>query len=393
MRLSPAGRDEARGAAAKGTEGRVMAEQQAEQLKVLVVGLGHMGLAHAKAYDRLDGYTLAGLCSRGIAGREDLPAAWADVPRFADFHEALAAVKPDVVAVCTWPNTHAEFAIAAFEAGAHVFLEKPIAQTVADSERVVDAAKRAGRKLLVGISPPHSPMWIKMEALARTLGKPLVMRMNLNQQSIGPAWNWHRDLMGSASPVVDCGVHYVDAMCAMTGARPIKVHAIGARMTEDIPPGMYNYGQLQVIFDDGSVGWYEAGWGPMISQTAFIVKDIIGPKGSVSVLSPETVPPTPKGATVATSSEISTHSKIRPLRLHHAAIGPANELIEGDEDIEIEDVLTHDQICDRKQQALLDAIRENRDMSEHMRRAVDSMRIVLAADESIREGRLVELAS
>ncbi|MEZ5863972.1 MAG: hypothetical protein R3D25_07835 [Geminicoccaceae bacterium] len=163
-------------------------------------------------------------------------------------------------------------------------------------------------------------------------------------------------------------------------------------MTEDIPPGMYNYGQLQVIFDDGSIGWYEAGWGPMISQSAFIVKDIIGPNGSVSVLSPETVPPTPQGATSATSSEISTHSKIRPLRLHHAALGPRNELLRGDEEIVIEEMLNHDQICDRKQQSLLDAIVEDRDMSDHMRRAVDSMRVVLAADESIRTGQLVELA-
>ena len=360
-------------------------------LRVLVVGLGNMGLSHAKAYDRLEGYELAGLCARTIAGRTDLPAEWADVPRFADYTEALTKLRPDVVAVCTWPNTHAEYAIAAFEAGAHVFLEKPIAQTVDEAEQVVAAAQRAGRKLLVGLSPPHSPMWIKLEELAKTLGKPLVMRMNLNQQSIGPAWNWHKDLMSSASPIVDCGVHYVDAMCAMTGARPIKVHAIGARLTDEIAPDMYNYGQFQVVFDDGSIGWYEAAWGPMLSQTAFIVKDIIGPKGSVSVLSPEQVPRTETGATSATSSEIGTHSKIRPLRLHHAALGPDNSIVRGDEDIEIEEKLSHSELSERKQLYLLNAIRNDTDMSEHMQRAVDSLRVVLAADESIRTGQQVLL--
>lgn len=363
----------------------------ARKLRVLVVGLGHMGMSHAHAYERLDGYELAGLCARGIAKRDDLPAAWADVPRFADYRQALTAVQPDVVAICTWPNTHAEYAIAAFEAGAHVFLEKPIAQTVEEAEQVVAAARRANRKLLVGLSPPHSPMWIRLEEKARSLGKPLVMRMNLNQQSIGPAWNWHKDLMASASPIVDCGVHYVDFMCAITGARPIRVHAIGARLSDEIAPDMYNYGQLQVVFDDGSVGWYEAGWGPMMSQTAFIVKDIMGPKGAVSVLSPEIVDPTPAGATTAISSDIHTHSKIRPLRLHHAEIGPGNSLLRGDEDIEIAERLDHTQLCERKQTYLLNAILNDTDMSEHMRRAVDSMRIVLAADESIRTGRVVEL--
>ena len=45
---------------------------------------------------------------------------------------------------------------------------------------------------------------------------------------------------------------------------------------------VYNYGHLHVTFDDGSVGWYEAAWGPMISETAFFVKDVMSPKGSVS---------------------------------------------------------------------------------------------------------------
>ena len=42
--------------------------------------------------------------------------------------------------------------------------------------------------------------------------------------------------------------------------------------------------RFEVTFDDKSVGWYEAGWGPMMSETAFFVKDVIGPKGSVSIV-------------------------------------------------------------------------------------------------------------
>src|SRR5262245_48675633 len=99
----------ARGASAAPRGARTMPDK----LRVLVVGLGHMGVSHAKAYDRIDGYELAGLCARSIAGRDDLPAEWADIPRFSDYYEALEKVKPDVVAVCTWPNTHAEYAIAA----------------------------------------------------------------------------------------------------------------------------------------------------------------------------------------------------------------------------------------------------------------------------------------
>lgn len=110
----------------------------------------------------------------------------------------------------------------------------------------------------------------KFVEVAQSMGKPLVMRMNLNQQSHGVMWDVHRNLMKSLSPIVDCGVHYIDVMCQMTRSKPVWVSAIGARMTEDIPDGNYNYGQLQIRFEDGSVGWYEAGWGPMMSETAFL---------------------------------------------------------------------------------------------------------------------------
>ena len=62
---------------------------------------------------------------------------------------------------------------------------------------------------------------------------------------------------------------------------------------------MYNYGHLQVLFDDGSVGWYEAGWGPMMSETAFFVKDVISPNGCVSIVMDEG----------AKSDDIDTHTK------------------------------------------------------------------------------------
>ena len=52
-------------------------------------------------------------------------------------------------------------------------------------------------------------------------GTPLVFRMNLNQQSNGETWAWHKRLMDSFPPIVDCGVHYVDVMCQMTKAKPV----------------------------------------------------------------------------------------------------------------------------------------------------------------------------
>jgi predicted dehydrogenase len=354
-------------------------------IRVLVAGCGNMGASHARAYHRMPEFEIVGLVSRGPDSRQRLSAELGGLPQFSDYYAALAATKPDAVGINTYPETHGPYARAALDAGCHVFCEKPLAETVEEAQSIVDAARARGRKLVIGYILRVHPAWIRFIELARTLGKPLVMRMNLNQQSRGTAWTSHRNLMDSMSPIVDCGVHYVDVMCQMTGARPVRVSAIGARLTDDIKPDMYNYGQLQVTFDDGSVGWYEAGWGPMMSEVAFFVKDVIGPNGCVSIVKD------PNEATAAASDDIDSHTKTNSIRLHHAELTSQGEFARPDEYINTEDEPDHQALCDREQAFFLRAIRENLDLSAHMHDAVNSLRIVLAADESVRSGQIVTL--
>jgi predicted dehydrogenase len=332
------------------------------------------------AYTRIPGFEVVGVCERHIADRK-LPEALAGAEKFANFEVALAKLKPDVVSINTLPDTHADFAIKAMEAGADVFVEKPLADNVANAEKVVATARRTGRKLVVGYILRQHPSWIKFIEIARELGTPLVFRMNLNQQSNGQTWEWHKRLMDTFPPIVDCGVHYVDVMCQMTKAKPIRVHAIGARLTDEVP--VNNYGMLQVVFDDGSVGWYEAGWGPMMSETAFFVKDMIGPKGCVSIVAGE------HGA--GRSQDHSTHARTDALRIHYADLLPDGRFAKPDEIVSTEDEPDHQELCNREQRMFLSAIRGEIDLTEHVADALNSLRIVFAADESVRSGEVVRL--
>ena len=353
-------------------------------LRVLVVGCGNMGASHAMAYHTMDGFRICGIVSTGkskeilnekLGGGYDL---------FNSYEEALEKTKPDAVCISTYPDTHESFASMAFEKGCHVFIEKPVADTVAGAERVVAAAKKANKKLVVGYILRHHPSWERFVQLAHELGKPLVMRMNLNQQSHGVMWDVHRNLMKSLSPIVDCGVHYIDVMCQMTRSKPLQVSAIGARLTDDIPVGNYNYGQLQIRFEDGSVGWYEAGWGPMISETAFFVKDVIGPKGCVSIVAKDA------GAS-GKSDSVEAHTKTESLRFHHADIDDKNNFTKKDIWIDLQDEPDHQELCNREQRYFLKAINENLDLNDHMQDAVNSLRIAFACDESVRTGKVVSL--
>ncbi len=361
------------------------------RLRVLVVGCGNMGTAHARAYHRLaDDFEIVGLVSRGPESRDRLSAELGgpDPSRrpttFDDFERAFAATRPDVVSINTYPDTHAAIARTALRLGCHLFVEKPLAETVEEAQEIADLATRLRRKVIVGYVLRVHPAWQRFVQVAQTLGKPLVMRMNLNQQSHGKNWRTHKALMDSMSPIVDCGVHYVDAMCRMTQSRPIRVSAIRARLTEELKPGMYNYGQLQVTFADGSVGWYEAGWGPMMSEVAYFVKDVIGPRGSVSIVERT-------GERTAGSADVGSHAKTNSLRVHHGGLDGNGQFVRPDEWIDTTDEPDHDELCLREQRSLLHAIRTDEDLSSHLAEAVESLRIVLAADRAAREGRAVEL--
>ena len=355
-----------------------------KKVKVIVIGCGNMGSSHARAYHKLAGFDLVGLVDLNPKNRERLSKELGGIDQFDDFDAALIAKKPDAVSVCTYPGTHAELTLKALEADAHVFCEKPLAPNIEDAQSMVDAANTRGKKLVLGYILRVHPSWKKFTEIARGLGKPLVMRMNLNQQSSGKTWHTLRKIMESMSPIVDCGVHYVDVMCQMTRSKPISVSTIGARLTDEIDKDMYNYGQLQVRFEDGSVGWYEAGWGPMMSEVAFFVKDVVGPKGCVNIMDAQ------QGSEKG-SDDIDSHTKTNRLKIHYSEKDENDEFTRPDEILSMEDEPDHQELCDLEQEYFLNAINEDIDLSDHLEDAVNSLKIVLAADESFRTGKTVEL--
>ena len=114
-----------------------------------------------------------------------------------------------------------------------------------------------------------------------------------------------------------------------------------------------------------------------MSETAFFVKDIISPNGSVSIVMDAG----------AKSDDIDTHTKTSTIRIHRSAVGADGDFAEPDVDLSMQDEPDHQGLCDREQAYVLKAIRENINLERHLSDAVQSLRICLAADESIRTGR------
>ena len=191
-----------------------------QTIRVLVIGAGHMGISHARAYSKLEGFEICGVVTRSLESSQNMVDELGSIPQYVDFDQALRAANPDAVSLSSYSATPVPYTIAALDFGCHVFVEKPLAETVEKARTIAIKSKEVNRKVVVGYILRHHPSWIKFIEIARDMGSPLAMRMNLNQQSKGENWETHKNLMKTTSPIVDCGVHYVDVMCCLLYTSP-----------------------------------------------------------------------------------------------------------------------------------------------------------------------------
>ncbi|MFC4071220.1 Gfo/Idh/MocA family protein [Actinoplanes subglobosus] len=121
-------------------------------IRVALIGAGGHGLSHRRTLQRLldaGRIEVAGLCDRQpVPAHPDAPLD--GVPFFTDHTELLAATRPDVVVICTPPHTHLALALDVFAAGADLLLEKPPVMSLAEHEKLAEAASSGGRILQIG---------------------------------------------------------------------------------------------------------------------------------------------------------------------------------------------------------------------------------------------------
>ena len=333
-----------------------------KKISVLVIGCGNMGASHAAAYHNHPGFKICGLVSRGKSKDDLNNFLKSNYQLFTDYKDAITNTKPDAVCISTYPDTHKEISLFALENNCHIFLEKPIAADLKGSREIINKAEEHGKKLVVGYILRHHPIWKKFIMESKKLGKPVAMRMNLNQQSSGETWDVHKNLLASLSPIVDCGVHYLDVMCQITESKPLSVSAIGVRLTDEIPDDNYNYGQLQISFEDGSVG----------------------PKGSVSIVSDD-------DTFIKDSDNLENHTKNNCLKIHSSELDSNQNFIAPNRKIVYEEDPSHQDLCDYEQEYFYNSIIEDIDLKSHMEDAFKSLQIALACDEAVKKSIIVYL--
>ena len=166
-----------------------------KKIRVLVIGCGNMGASHATAYHNHKGFEICGLVSRGESKNILNTSLSSNYHTFSDYKLAISETNPDAVCISTYPDTHEEISLHALDNNCHIFLEKPIAADLVGSRKIINKAEEVNKKLVVGYILRHHPIWKEFIKESKKLGKPVAMRMNLNQQSSGETWDVHKNLL------------------------------------------------------------------------------------------------------------------------------------------------------------------------------------------------------
>lgn len=181
-----------------------------------------------------------------------------DARKYNDYKDLLSDKQIDAVIICSPNFLHTEHACAAFEAGKHVLLQKPMALSLSDCDKIIAASEKAGKVLQVGLVYRYSALFRTMAEIIKSerIGEPLMAWCHEFRVPfpIGREREWRYDQKLSGGSLVEKDCHHFDLFQWMLGALPVSVHAFGGQVTvkEDGPvkPGVpgepYKFGQENV---------------------------------------------------------------------------------------------------------------------------------------------------
>jgi predicted dehydrogenase len=200
-------------------------------VSVGVVGLGYWGPNLARNFDRLGETELRWICDASEEALERIRAQFPGARTTTELDDLLNDDQLDAVAIATPVPFHAEHAERALAAGKHCFVEKPLAQSVVDAERVVDAAEAAGKVLMVGHLLEYHPGVRKLKEVAASGDLGAIRYIYGNRLNLGK-------LRADENALWSLGAHDVSVLLYLADEEPDEMHAFGEsymnRPVEDV---------------------------------------------------------------------------------------------------------------------------------------------------------------
>ncbi|MGH2943348.1 MAG: Gfo/Idh/MocA family protein, partial [Solirubrobacteraceae bacterium] len=197
-----------------------------DPVRVGVVGLGYWGPNLARNVEGLAGAQLAWCCDERAESRERLAAKHPRTRFTARLDDLLGDDELDAVVLATPVPTHAGLAVRVLEAGKHCFVEKPLAQSVADAERVVAAARDSDRVLMVGHLLEYHPGVRKLKQIADSGELGAIHYIYSNRLNLG-------QLRADENALWSLGAHDISVILHLAGEDPFELSARGESYMRD----------------------------------------------------------------------------------------------------------------------------------------------------------------
>lgn len=250
---------------------------------VAVIGCGQMGEVHIEHIYYKENINVICACDKNYERAKVFSLRYGVKYVETDAEKCISRDDVDIVIIATYPSSHLELLKLCLKYKKHVICEKPIATNLKDGEEFVSLVKsNPDVKVLVGHILRHNETYKKVAEMIHSgaIGSPIIMRMSQNHHTMN--WERYLKLIKETSPVIDCGVHYIDIMQWFTNSKVTSVSGIGMRTDKDVPVDKCNYEMFTAKLDDGSVAFYEAGWTKTISSNN--MKEFVGPLGSIRIV-------------------------------------------------------------------------------------------------------------
>jgi len=199
-------------------------------VKLGLIGLGGMGKLHAEALASVRGCRVTAGADIAASARAAFGKRYPDVPLYADTRSMLKAADVDTAVICTPTLTHKQIAIDVMRSGRPVLTEKPMARTVADAARMLDAAEKTGQLLMVAQCRRFDKDWGRFAQILKQgkLGRPVLWRSVM--AGLGPG-GWFMDERAGGGPLIDGAVHNYDFANLIFG-EPESVVASAIKLTK-----------------------------------------------------------------------------------------------------------------------------------------------------------------
>lgn len=248
---------------------------------VVLIGCGLMGERHLHDIYTMDNVCVYGVCDLDIE-KARLTARKYNAKSYSDSYiEYMQDENTDIIICATYPSSHLTFLKECAKYGKHLLCEKPITATEEEAREFVSIVKSSSIKVQIGYILRFNESYKKIAQMIAdgAIGHPIVLRMNQNHHVMD--WKKYGAILKDSTPVVDCGVHYVDVCRWFTGSEVKEIDGIASRIGDETPEDSFNYGLMTIRMEDGSVAYYEAGWANTIS--ADNRKEFFGPKGRITL--------------------------------------------------------------------------------------------------------------